>query len=217
MEDWRVSGRILAPKRVLGGVQDDFEGVLSQKSSQHGPNLCPKMAPSWNPYRSKIDPKINQKKRCLLRSVFGKILNDFGSQNGAKLIPKWHPKSILYWKSHKAEKLIKINWFQWFGVPSVPKSMNNRSKIDFNLKPKMKCLLASILEGFWSVSRPKLGGKTEQNPAKFDVKMHEQMNKVECLECTLNRFSKITEGRRGGGPRPHENFRWLKRLKVRKY
>ena len=69
--------------------------VLGRKNGQHGPNLAPKMEPKTAQNRAKIDAKIHRKNRCLSGPIFDAILMDFGRENGGKLAPKWHPKSIL--------------------------------------------------------------------------------------------------------------------------
>ena len=48
----------------------------------------------------------------------------------------------------------------------------NRSQINQNLKSKMECLLASILDRFWQVWGGKLGGKIDQNRWKINPKMY---------------------------------------------
>ena len=54
---------------------------------------CNEVFNSQNPPQKKRckNPSKNQ---CLLGSIFGAILMDFSSQNGAKLVAKWEQKSI---------------------------------------------------------------------------------------------------------------------------
>ena len=54
---------------------------------QLGPKLGPKLELKW----IKNPSKNRSKNWCLLGSVFGRILVDFGRENGAKLAPKSHP------------------------------------------------------------------------------------------------------------------------------
>ena len=63
----------------------------SRKSRQHGPNLGPKMEPRWQTNLCRNASFF----WCLLEFIFGPILVDFGSQNRAKLTPKWDQKSML--------------------------------------------------------------------------------------------------------------------------
>ena len=94
---------------------------------------------------------------------FSWILMDFGSQNGAKLAPKWDQISI----SQKTRK-------NAFGTsPLVPNSFQgvqvgtqNRSKIDPKMDSKMGCILAPILSRFWWFLGAKLGWKIHQNRSK---------------------------------------------------
>ena len=113
----------------------------SRKSGQHGPNLGPKMEPRWPKNRCKNASFF----WCLLESIFGWILVDFGYQNWDKLAPKWDQKSMLTPKgvfsknsSFPNEKLsfFKVKWVQ---VES-----QNRPKIDQKMESKMECILASI-------------------------------------------------------------------------
>ena len=55
-----------------------------RKSGQHGPKLGPKLELKW----TKIPFKNQSKNGCILGSVFGRILMDFGRENGGKLAPK---------------------------------------------------------------------------------------------------------------------------------
>ena len=78
----------------LGGVLESlkkfWEAFWDRLERLLGPNLGPKMEPTWAKNRSKNRSFFG----CLLESIFSWILMDFGSQNGAKLAPKWDPISI---------------------------------------------------------------------------------------------------------------------------
>ena len=72
---------------------------FDRKSGQHGPNLAPKLELKWTKNRCKNRSKI----WCILGSIFGRILEDFGRQNGAKLAPKsiknrCQLRSAIFWK-----------------------------------------------------------------------------------------------------------------------
>ena len=67
-------------------------------------------------------------------------------------------------KSKKHIKTIGISMILW--VPGVEVGTQNRAKIDQNLKPKLKCLLASIFDRFWWFLGGKLGGKIEPRSIK---------------------------------------------------
>ena len=94
-----------------------------------------------------------------MESIFGWILVDFGSQNGAKLAPKWDQTSISQ-KTRKnafgASPLVP-NWVQGIQVGS-----KNQPKIDPNMESKMECILASIFDTFQWILGGKLGGKMDQ-------------------------------------------------------
>ena len=74
---------------------------------------------------------------------------DFGRENEGKLAPKWDQKSMLtskgrfYKSTYKTNRILMI-----FEVSGVEVGSKNRPKIDEKLKPKMDCLLASILGRF---------------------------------------------------------------------
>ena len=61
---------------------------FGRKSRQHGPNSGPKMDPKSHKNRC----QNRSKKRCLLKSIFEKILVDLGRENGGKLAPRWDQK-----------------------------------------------------------------------------------------------------------------------------
>ena len=179
IDAWRGSGQTLAPKRVLGGVWVDVYAILAptwgQLGTQHGAKLEPKSFKNRCQNRSK--------NWSLLRSIFGRILEDLGRQNGAKLVPKWHPKWSLSWKRWKSKKHLKTNEKSMIlEVPGVPKSIKNRSKIDYKSKPKLGCLLASIFRRFWEVLGAKLGRKTEPRSIKNrNKKASKKLWKKECV------------------------------------
>ena len=81
---------------------------------------------------------------------------DFGREHEGKLASKSEPKSILALKRKNQLNVSPLvpNW-----VRRVEVGSKKRSKIDQNLKSKMGCLLASILDGFWWALGGKLGGK----------------------------------------------------------
>ena len=100
---------------------------FGRKSGQDGPKLGPKTEPKTTKKRCKNRSKF----WCLLGSVFGPFLVDFGRQNGAKLAPKTHQKSIstsegpFYKKYFNTDGISKIFWFSGTEVGT-----KNRSKID---------------------------------------------------------------------------------------
>ena len=55
-------------------------------------------------------------------------------------------------------------------VLGVEVGTQNRAKIDQNLKPKLKCLLASIFDRFWCTWGGKLVRKSIENQPKIDQK-----------------------------------------------
>ena len=142
---WAV---LVASWERLGAFWDRLERLL-------GPNLGPKMEPTWAKNRSKNRSFFG----CLLESIFAWILVDFGCQNGAKLAPKWDQTSISQ-KTRKnafgASPLVP-NWVQGVQVGS-----KNQPKIDPNMESKMECILASIFDTFQWILGGKLGGKMDQ-------------------------------------------------------
>ena len=142
----------------LGGVLESlkkfWEAFWDSLERLLGPNLGPKMEPTWLKNRSKNRSFFG----CLLESIFSWILMDFGSQNGAKLAPKWDQTSISQ-KTQKnafgASPLVP-NWVQGLEVGG-----KNRSKIDQKMKSKREGVLGSIFHRFWWVWEAKLGGQTE--------------------------------------------------------
>ena len=91
IEAWEGSGRILAPKRVLGGVWTRKSRQHGSNLGQHGSNLASKVEPKWVKNRSKNRSNF----WCLLESIFEWILVDFGKQNGSILAPTSDQKSML--------------------------------------------------------------------------------------------------------------------------
>ena len=137
---------------VIGGALRAFWDHIERLL---GPNLGPKMEPTWPKNRSKNQSFFG----CLLESIFSWILVDFGSQNGAKLAPKWDQTSSSQ-KTRKnafgASPLVP-NWVQGVQVGS-----KNRPKIDPKMESKMECILASIFYAFQWILGGKLGGKMDQ-------------------------------------------------------
>ena len=137
-----------------------------------GPNLGPKMEPTSAKKRSKNRSFFG----CLLESIFLWILMDFGSQNGAKLAPKWDPISM----SQKTRKTafgtspLVPNWVQ--GI----QGSQNQPKIDANMESKMECILASIFCTFQWILGSKLGDKTDQKSIQKGIR--KRMKKIRMQE-----------------------------------
>ena len=102
-----------APKIGLGGALGALGGQNEERQKRyqllgpHGPILGPSWgslgavlalgSPSWAAL-GRLESKKNRcknrsKKRCILESIFGKILVDFWRENGGMLAAKAHPKS----------------------------------------------------------------------------------------------------------------------------
>ena len=95
---------------IFWSIFDRFPPDSVRKWSQHGPNLDPKMEPRWskNPFQNRSFFW------CLLESMFGWILLDFGRKNGAKLAPKSDQKliSTLKAKNQLNTSRLDFSWFQ---------------------------------------------------------------------------------------------------------
>ena len=143
-----------------------------------------KLVPCWGRKSIKIQYKKALKNECgkktrrktikILMPLgidFWRILEDLGRQNGAKLAPKSHQKSI---PTSKGDFLKKPHFSPGktviLKVPEVEVGSKNRSKIDQELKSRWEGILASIFERFWWI----LGGfgsqVGEENRAKSDQK-----------------------------------------------
>ena len=79
---WRGSGRILAPKRVLRGVQGDFEPVQNGFYTILAANIGPPWDPGWYQVKPQIVPKSMSKSMNKIEASWdpflGKIWMDFG-------------------------------------------------------------------------------------------------------------------------------------------
>ena len=152
-----------------------LEGVWAESSSQArfgrrlGRCLCDSganMGPTWDPTWRQVGTKIVQK--SMSNSI--KKLKPLGGFEEAKwnqVGTKMGSNMELILRTAKIKKNNKKQWILMiFEVPRVPKSMNNRWKIDQNVKPKLECLLTSIFRRFWKVWGGKLGRKTEPRSIK---------------------------------------------------
>ena len=97
-----------------------------------------------------------------------------GCQNGAKLAPKWHQKSISALKAENQLSASRLA-FSWFSGVEV--GSKNRSKIDRKMESKMECILASIFERFCWILGAKLGGKIDQKSIKNRIEKTMQKTK----------------------------------------
>ena len=181
---------------ALGAFWDRLERLL-------GPNLGPKMEPTWAKNRSKNRSFFG----CLLESIFGWILVDFGCQNGAKLAPKWDQTSISQ-KTRKnafgASPLVP-NWVQGVQVGS-----KNRSKIDPKMESKMEYILASIFSHI-SIDFGRQVG-TPHEPKMIQKGMEKMMKAAGGFGSVLVRFQEVRERvwKTRAGWR-HADFRSLQR------
>ena len=143
----------------LGKLKKFGEAFWDRLERLLGPNLGPKMEPTWAKNRSKKRTFFG----CLLESIFAWILVDFGCQNGAKLAPKWDQTSISQ-KTRKnafgASPLVP-NWVQGIQVGS-----KNQPKIDPNMESKMECILASIFDTFQWILEASWEAKWTKNRSK---------------------------------------------------
>ena len=116
--------------------EDPNSGLhFERKSGQHGPKLGPKLEPKWRKNRCKNRSKI----WCILGSIFGRILVDFGRENGAKLAPKsienlYQLRKIFFWKI-AFRKLHRF--FVDVGANMLPFSPQKSTKILPKIDPKM--------------------------------------------------------------------------------
>ena len=99
---------------------------------------------------------------------------DFGYQNAAKLVPKWHQKSI---STLKAENQLNVSWLAFSWLSGVEGGSKNRPKIDPKMESKMECILASIFERFCWILGAKLGGKIDQTSIKNHIEKTMQKTK----------------------------------------
>ena len=124
---------------------------------------------------------------------------DFGSQNGAKLAPKWDQTSISQ-KTRKnafgASPLVP-NWVQGVQVGS-----KNRPKIDPKMESKMECVSASIFYTCQWILGSKLGGKMDQKSIQKGIGKRIQKR---------NDFSLVLGGLGGGVPRTRQLRGWIVR------
>ena len=110
---------------------------FGRKCVQDGPNLGPKTKPKTIKKRYKNQSKF----WCLLGSVFGAFLVDFGRQKGAKLAPKTHQKSISTSEGRLCKKHYKTNGFLmifWFSGGQL--GSKNRPKNDQKTEAKREAI-----------------------------------------------------------------------------
>ena len=103
---------------ILGGRGRHFGTILGvwAHSGSQMPSwavLVANMAPSWLPKRSqnreKIEAKINLDVHASWGRFFGAFLVDCGRQNGTKMVPKTHQKSISTSEGRFCKKPHKTN------------------------------------------------------------------------------------------------------------
>ena len=107
----------------LGDVVGRLGAVLG---SSWGPNLGPKMELKWSKNRCKNQSKI----WCILKSIFGAILMDLGTENEAKLAPKsiknrCQLRKTIFWKF-----VLSLSGGSMFESLGVEVGSKDRSKID---------------------------------------------------------------------------------------
>ena len=134
------------------------------------------MAPSWPPKSIKNLCKNQSFFACLLESIYGWILLDFG------YIPKWDQKSML---AFKAENQLNASRLAFNWLSGVEVGSQNRPKIDQKTQSKMDGILASIFLRFWSVWGAKLGGKPE--PRSTQKGIEKRCKKEEQRDCQKSR------------------------------
>ena len=127
---------------VLGAFWDRLERLL-------GPNLGPKTEPTWAKNRSKHRSFFG----CLLESIFGWILVDFGYPNRAKLAPRWDQKSML---TLKAENQLNAGRLAFSWLSGVQVGSKNGPKIYQKMRPTWEGVLALIFYRFWWIWDAKL-------------------------------------------------------------
>ena len=88
---------------------------------------------------------------------------DFGKDFGTKIEAEI---DIIFERRFFEKSLFSLGNIHFFDINGVQVRSKKRSKIDQNLKSKMGCLLASILDAFWSFFGGKLGGKIEPRSIK---------------------------------------------------
>ena len=113
------------------------------------------------PKRCKYRCQNRSKNRCLLKSIFEKILVDFGKENGGKLAPKKDQKSKppLKRKNQLNTSGLVFSWLSGSQVGS-----KNRSKIKEKTIPKQKGSETQLWEPSWHA-------KTEPRRFKIDVEI----------------------------------------------
>ena len=144
----------MAPSDRPGGILGRLGGILVRKRW-----------PTWLQLGAqnggKFHLKTTQKMIKILMPLeidFLKILVDLGRQNGAKLAPKSHQKSIPTSKGDFLKKpCFSKGKTMILKVLGVEVGTKNRSKIDQKMKSSWEGILASIFHGFWSILEAKLG------------------------------------------------------------
>ena len=98
---------------------------------------------------------------------------DLGRQNGAKLAPESHQKSI---PTSKGDFLKKHGFpsgkTMILKVLGVEVGSKNQSKIDKKMKSRWEGILASIFHGFWLILEAKLAPSWGRISKKIDPKRH---------------------------------------------
>ena len=126
--------------------------ILIQKVA----NMAPTWLPKWSQDGQKIDPKINHFFDASWdRSFFG-----FCWILGAKMEASWYQNRFKnrckLGKAIFQKSCSHCSGGSIFKVGGVQLGLKNRSKMDKKTKPKMECLLASILERFCLIWGAKL-------------------------------------------------------------
>ena len=125
-----------------------WEPSYTEKVASASPTWAPRWSPS-RPKNGKNRCKNRSNNQCLLGSIFGAMLVDYSSQNGAKLAPKWEQKSMLtskgrfYKSAYKTDRISMI-----FEVPGVEKLIKNRLKIDPKTRSTWEGIFAPIFLRF---------------------------------------------------------------------
>ena len=102
-----------------------------------------------------------------MESIFERILEDFGSQNGAKLAPKSYPKSLF---ALKPKNQLNASPLVPNRVRRVQVGSKNRPKIDQKMMSRRDGITASIFDRFCTFLGAKLGGKIDPKSKKIDPK-----------------------------------------------
>ena len=124
----------------------------------------------------------------------------FLGENGGILAPISDQKSMPTSKGRISKNCWKTNETSMiFQVLGVELGIKNRSQFNRKLKPKMKCLLASILGRFWWILRSKLGRKIEPRSIK---------NRFKKASKKWWKKEGVLEGSGWGNPRAGDGVGW---------